>query len=342
MNAPSSNVESVELLKQTLSPGTVLTDAELALFAEVCKRTRLDPFRKQIYAIKRNTKVKRWRNGVQVEEWEARLTFQTSIDGFRSIAVRSGAYTGTRGPFWCGADGVWKDVWLASSPPAASKVGVCRVGCEEPIWGVARFDAYTQGGNMWQRMADTMIAKCAEALALRRAFPDDLGGLYTDDEMAQADREPEEPPVRQLGPYPQERPAPPPREPAKRPSSPPPANDTGPGVGVERQGKERQEAAAQALLDAMGSAQSVAELTRVWSKVKDASAKGVITLDQRAQLSDASKARKAFLDAPPPPPPHLQHPPEDDFPPSYNRVAPGPEEADSPPPPDWKGDDHNA
>ncbi len=157
----------IDLIKRTLMPKG-FGNNELELFLHQAKRAGLDPMTRQIYAM----------------DVKGKFSVQVSIDGFRLIAERSGKYAGQLGPFWCGKDGQWFDVWV-EGVPAAAKVAVLRSDFKEPLWAVARTASYA-GGYMWQKMPDLMIAKVAEALALRRAFPQELSGLYTNDEMQQA------------------------------------------------------------------------------------------------------------------------------------------------------------
>lgn len=170
------NREQLDLLKKTYAKDT--SDNEFSLFCEVAQRTGLNPFARQIYAVKR----------------QGQMTIQTGIDGYRLIAQRTGEYAGQRGPQWCGPDGQWVDVWLAKENPAAARVGVLRHGFIEPVWGVARWSSYSQESSpTWKSMPDVMIAKCAEALALRKAFPQELSGLYTEVEFSEDDAPPPPP-----------------------------------------------------------------------------------------------------------------------------------------------------
>lgn len=179
--------EQVDLLKQTIAKGC--TDTEFALFMELCRAKKLDPFAKHIQP------VKRW----DPDSQSMGLTFQTGIDGFRLIAERTGHYCGQDGPYWCGEDGQWVDVWTKGYPPTAAKVGVFRKGFERPIFAVAHYAEYIQTkkdgkpNSMWAKMACNQLAKCAESLAIRKAFPEDLAGLYSPEEMKQADLPPMQP-----------------------------------------------------------------------------------------------------------------------------------------------------
>lgn len=162
-----------------------VTKAELQTFLHECQRRKLDPFTRQIYLIGR------WDRRQKRKVYRS----QTSIDGFRLIARRAADRAGINYSYedtiWYDVKGGRHEIWLADTPPAGAKVVVVRNG--------SRYDAEVRFGEyvvvnddgaatgQWKTRPATMIAKCCEALALRKAFPEDLGGLYTEEEMAQAD-----------------------------------------------------------------------------------------------------------------------------------------------------------
>lgn len=168
--------EQCQLLKDTVC--SQLNDGQLNLFVVACRQSGLDPFRRQICAVLRYSN----------REKRQMMTIQVEIGGLRSIAQACGGYLGQTGPEWCGEDGVWKDVWVPKKPPHAARVGVVKAGNTQPTLGIALYRSfYQQKSPLWGTMPEHMLAKCAEAQALRRAFPQRLSGLYTNDEMQQAD-----------------------------------------------------------------------------------------------------------------------------------------------------------
>ena len=149
--------EEVALIHRTMMDGA--SNDDVALFVQTCERTGLDPFARQIMASKRNTQ----RDGQWVIQW----TWLVTIDGLRKIAIDSGDYEGQEGPYWCGPDGKWVEIWTDKKPPFAAKVLVHRRGFRTGLSGIAKYDSYVQKkkdgqpNQVWNNLGDHMTAKCA-------------------------------------------------------------------------------------------------------------------------------------------------------------------------------------
>lgn len=154
-------------------------DVVVAFLSHV-NRSGLDPVARQIYLIFRAGK------------W----TIQSAIDGFRVVAGRHADYDGTESQ-WCGTDGVWLDVWPdipidpdkpndGFKPPMAARTLVYSKGSDRPTIGVAKWSEFAvigRGGENWLKMPSHMLAKVSEALGLRKRYPQDFSGIYTEDEL---------------------------------------------------------------------------------------------------------------------------------------------------------------
>lgn len=170
--------EQIQLVKDTIARNAELTDDEFRLFVATCQRMNLDPLARQIHAVKRKGK----------------LVIQVGIDGFRVTADRTKVYAGNSDPTY---DVKEVEVSTKDGPalleiPWTASVTVRKIVMDEPrdFTATARWLEYYPGegseGFFWRKMPYLMLGKCAEALALRKAFPAELSGVYLPEEMDQA------------------------------------------------------------------------------------------------------------------------------------------------------------
>ncbi len=167
------DTDKIALIKQTVAKGT--TDLELEWFLYQCNHTGLDPLLKQAHA------VKRWSQADQKEV----MSFQTGIDGLRLIADRTKKYAGS-------SDAIFEE---KDGKPILAQVTVLKIvdGEKCAFTASARYDEFVQKNrqmqptSVWAKMPYLMLAKCAEAQALRKAFPMETSAVHIDEEMMHLD-----------------------------------------------------------------------------------------------------------------------------------------------------------
>lgn len=151
--------------------------AQITVFARVCSEKNLSPFSKQIHLTKYSTKE------------GPRYSIITGIDGYRSLASRTGLHAGTEdAKFDLHSDGSFKTAGFLKSSgkmPHSATVTVYKViaGQRCAFTHTALFAEFSSGQQKWNTMPFQMIAKVAEAFALRKAFPDELAGVSVEEEM---------------------------------------------------------------------------------------------------------------------------------------------------------------
>jgi len=177
--------DEMSVIKDVIARGA--SDVELKMFVAMAQKLGLDPLSKQIHCVKRRARLADGSYGDA-------MTIVVGIDGYRLVAERTGRYCPGKAPTY---------EYDAHGRVTSATAYVLKLagGSWHEVSAVAFWEEYAQLNKdgqptaMWSKMPRLMLAKCAEALALRRAFPAELSGVYTDDEMQQAANEPSPAPV---------------------------------------------------------------------------------------------------------------------------------------------------
>jgi phage recombination protein Bet len=172
--------DEMSVIKDVIARGA--SDVELKMFVAMAQKLGLDPLSKQIHCVKRRARLADGSYGDA-------MTIVVGIDGYRLVAERTGRYCPGKAPTY---------EYDAHGRVTSATAYVLKLagGSWHEVSAVAFWEEYAQLNKdgqptaMWSKMPRLMLAKCAEALALRRAFPAELSGVYTDDEMQQASNEP--------------------------------------------------------------------------------------------------------------------------------------------------------
>ena len=159
------------IIPQGTPPSTI------KLFAKVCAEKRLSPFSNQIHLIKRGDK----------------FTIQTGIDGLRTIAYRTGLYAGADDCLYDEGLTKYQMIEKKRPKPTTATMTIYKLieGQKVPFTASAVFSEYFPTNEklsfLWNKMPYLMISKTVESLTLRKAFPDELSGVYAEEEMHQAE-----------------------------------------------------------------------------------------------------------------------------------------------------------
>lgn len=172
------NGESVRLtpnmIQQFLTSGNGnITPQETMMFLNLCKYQHLNPFLKEAYIIKFGD------SPAQIitskEAFMKRAESSPNYDGVSAgcIVLRNNEIVYTKGAFTLPTDdlvGAWADVKRKDrSEPHHVEIGL---------------KEFSKGQSTWKAMPATMIRKTAIVNALREAFPESLGAMYTEDDKS--------------------------------------------------------------------------------------------------------------------------------------------------------------
>lgn len=186
------NPRDLALIRRTVAIDC--NDDEFSLFVHTARALGLDPLRRQVHAFVFN----------KADPKKRRLSLVTGIEGFRAIAARSGNYRpDDQEPAFVCDETLKSDCNPVGLVSCSVRVWQYSRGEWFPISGVARWDEFAplktvwaddkpterrtlDRNGRWADMPHLMLAKCAEAQALRKGWPEDLSNAFVGEEVARA------------------------------------------------------------------------------------------------------------------------------------------------------------
>jgi phage recombination protein Bet len=167
LEAAPERAEQMKLIREAAG-GAALNDKQFAILVEIARRTGLDIMRKQIYGV----------------AYGGKMSVIVGIDGLRAIARRNGLAGVSDATYTYKADDT-EERWPVTATVTVKRAGPA--GLEE-YTSTARWKEFAcyrnkQPDGQWAIRPHVMLAKCAEAQALRKGFAESLGGLYSPEEM---------------------------------------------------------------------------------------------------------------------------------------------------------------
>lgn len=181
--------ELMGVLKNSLYPGA--RDESIKLVIGYCKASGLDPMQKPVHIVPMSVSTgKKDGNGWDIKEM--RDVVMPGIGLYRTQAARSGEYAGVSEPEFgdditetIGETTITYPKWCKVVIKRQMRNGTIVEFAAKELWkeNYATKSAKSAEPNaMWKRRPYAQLAKCAEAQALRKAFPE-FGAQLTADEM---------------------------------------------------------------------------------------------------------------------------------------------------------------
>ncbi len=177
-----TNESKLKEIRKLVSPSAPLTDIEFSFMVELGRATQLNPFMREIWAVK-------YKNGSPASIFIGR-------DGYRKAAQRQKDYeyhqvnaVYSKDEFRIVNDEIQHSFGFSNRGELVGAYCIVkRKSSSKYTYVMVTMEEYSLPQSLWKSKPETMIKKVAEAQALRQGFQEVLAGTYSDAELPQEEK----------------------------------------------------------------------------------------------------------------------------------------------------------